>query len=289
MFSTNPTYILVLSGALEDAQRFSHARYPESEQIVLSRKTFHEAGRVSKLRELRNLKGQALVIFLESLLDADQPKLFLCASLLHGCAETVFADSHGNLQAYSRGALWNRVPELILSGISDGLVLIASWAGLHLVSFWLRMPAQAGLDSDTALDIAFLYPFPLHRVTAGGEMSYLKGFLSGLHQESARCNVFTGCSLPLEHLTVELVPNQRRFYLLRESQALSYNLYYARVVGQALRHQRPRVLYQRHGRFVLVGAILSHLLRIPLALEYQCSEYWRAQNWDPGHFLGLLR
>jgi glycosyltransferase involved in cell wall biosynthesis len=38
-------------------------------------------------------------------------------------------------------------------------------------------------------------------------------------------------------------------------------------------------IYQRHGRFSLVGALLAHLTGRPLILEYNGSEEWVAENW----------
>lgn len=183
---------------------------------------------------------------------------------------------------------WLRIlPKILASGLVDAFVLVTAWLLLRL------LPAKATPLRETKqrsefLDVAFLYPFPLQRASPGGEMSYLKGFLSGLFQKSGRCEIFSGCSLPVEQYPVHLIPNRRRFYLLRESQALSYNLHFAKVVMQALRQRPPRVLYQRHGRFVLVGLLLSRWLHIPLVLEYQASEHWRAKNWDPGRFLELI-
>ena len=49
------------------------------------------------------------------------------------------------------------------------------------------------------------------------------------------------------------------------------------------------MLYQRHGRFVVAGAVLSRLLRIPLVLEYNGSEDWIAKHWDPTRFAPWLR
>jgi glycosyltransferase involved in cell wall biosynthesis len=41
------------------------------------------------------------------------------------------------------------------------------------------------------------------------------------------------------------------------------------------------VVYQRHGRFSLCGAVLSQLLGRPLFLEYNGSEQFRGRYWDP--------
>lgn len=281
-------YILALSGSVEAAQAFSESRYPNSEQIILSKRIFHEAGWMQRLHELRKLRGAALVIFFESLLHVDQPRLLICASLFHRCRETVFADGQGASTTYSKGDLLLKIPELVLSGILDVLVVALSWVAIKLLLSAKPKPVEERSVTEADLDIGYLYPFPLQRVTPGGEMSYLKGTLQGFRKEGASCEIFTGCFLPIDFYPVHLLQNRRKFYLLRESQALTYNLYYARVVKEFLSGRKPRILYQRHGRFVVAGALLSRWLKIPLALEYQCSELWRARNWDPGHFLSLI-
>jgi glycosyltransferase involved in cell wall biosynthesis len=133
------------------------------------------------------------------------------------------------------------------------------------------------------LDIALLDP-AFEPATPGGAMSYLDGTLSGLSQESVSCEVFSGRQLPVEHYPVEVIPSRRRLYLFRECQSLAYNLRFAMHVWKKFRGRMPRVLYQRHGRFVLSGVLLSWLSGRPLTLEYQGSEVWLANNWDPARF-----
>ncbi len=48
-------------------------------------------------------------------------------------------------------------------------------------------------------------------------------------------------------------------------------------------------LYQRHGRFVVAGVLLSLLSRLPFILEYNGSEDWFADHWDPARFRTWLR
>jgi glycosyltransferase involved in cell wall biosynthesis len=137
-------------------------------------------------------------------------------------------------------------------------------------------------------DIALLDP-SFEPMTAGGALSYLEGTLSGMANEAVSCEIFSGRRLPLEHYPVRVVPSRRRLYLFRECQSLSYNLRFALHVWSGLRRRMPRMLYQRHGRFVFSGALLSLLTRRPLVLEYQGSEVWLANNWDPARFRPWLR
>jgi glycosyltransferase involved in cell wall biosynthesis len=57
------------------------------------------------------------------------------------------------------------------------------------------------------------------------------------------------------------------------------------VVRAALPAARAAdVIYQRHGRFSLVGAILATLTGKPLFLEYNGSELYFQEHWQPGPF-----
>lgn len=48
-------------------------------------------------------------------------------------------------------------------------------------------------------------------------------------------------------------------------------------------------IYQRYNRFNWTGAALSVLSGLPLALEFNGSEVWISQRWDPVGQLGLLK
>lgn len=62
---------------------------------------------------------------------------------------------------------------------------------------------------------------------------------------------------------------------------LSYNFVFARGVQKRLVPNGPRILYQRHVAFSIAGALLSRRLKLPLILEYNGSEVWMANHWDP--------
>jgi glycosyltransferase involved in cell wall biosynthesis len=77
--------------------------------------------------------------------------------------------------------------------------------------------------------------------------------------------------------------------LFREAAALSYNVQFVIAVRKLLARKRPRLLYQRHGKFVFAGALLSRLMGVPLVLEYNGSEDWMAKYCDPTRFSPWLR
>jgi glycosyltransferase involved in cell wall biosynthesis len=280
-------YILVLSGSGEQAHDIASRRYPNCKIMSLPKRQLRESGWIGQLRQLRKLKGKAFLVFIESIGDLQEPLLLKLAIMLHRCDETVIADSNACAQVFNRSALWKLLPEAMLAIVTDLGILLWSWLALQL--FRLRISSRRHFSEPSSLDVAFLYPFVMGRVQSGGAMSHVTGFISGLARSSARCEIFSGCPLPISFFATHSFPNQRRFYLFRESVALSYNLHFANQVEREITHRRPLFLYQRHGRYAVAGALLSYRLRRPLVLEYNGSEVWISKHWDPAKFLPWLR
>jgi glycosyltransferase involved in cell wall biosynthesis len=280
--------LLILSGEPDDAHKFVNGYYPGCSISPLSKRDLREGGWKTRIRQLRAMRGEALVIFSSSLLDLREPLLLLCSGFVHGCRETVLADAEGRSRICTRWRLLNLVPAVFLSAFLDIMVLAAAWVSARVLSHSVRRQRNFRPRVESELDIAFLDPC-FEPVTAGGAMSYLNGTLSGLTKESVSCEVFSGRQLSLDYYPVQVIPSRRRLYLFRECQSLSYNLRFALHVWLRFRGRMPRMLYQRHGRFVFVGALLSWLTRTPLVLEYQSSEVWLAKNWDPARFRPWLR
>jgi glycosyltransferase involved in cell wall biosynthesis len=167
------------------------------------------------------------------------------------------------------------------------MVLIGTWVLVRI--FCSVTKPQFHLATNTHLDVAYLYPFPFDRAIPGGALSHVTGFVSGLAENGAACEIFSGRAMRCDHFRVHEIPNRRRLYVFHESQALSYNLRFALSAKKQLAGRWPRVFYQRHGRFVVAGALLSWLTSVPLVLEYNGSEFWVSKHWDPARFPGLLR
>jgi glycosyltransferase involved in cell wall biosynthesis len=292
-FSTVPmkyppaVHMLVLSGSSEQAQNIARRSYSGCEVISLPKRALRECGWRRQVIELRKLKGEAFLVFTESLEDIQEPLMLKLTIMLHRCKETVIADSYGHVQVFHRRGRWKLFPEAVLAIATDAYVLLLSWMALQV----LRRRPRARQDwvGPTALEVAFLCPFPLGRVQSGGAMSHITGFLSGLARCSAPCEIFSGQPILPSSFPMHEVRYRRRFYLFRESLALSYNLHFARMVKKDLADRVPAFFYQRHGRYVVAGALLSRRLRRPLVLEYNGSEVWISKHWDPARFLPWLR
>jgi len=283
-------YLLVLSGNHDHAELTLKLLFPEFQVKNIPKATLRQAGGVrGAIRVLRGMRGRALVFYVDTLADINEPIGLSLLGVFHRCQETIIIDSHGVKRRVSRDASLAKIPIAAVCVCLDALTVVGVWLYLRLFGWLFRNPQPILPEGKTDLDVAYLYPFPLQRTVPGGEMSFLKGTLSGIQEAGGRCEVFSGCSLPVEGYPVHVIPSRRQYFLWRESLCLSYNFRFVWEVAKRLRHRKPRMLYQRHGRFVFAGVMLSRILRVPLFLEYQNSELWRAQNWEPAHFLFLLR
>lgn len=283
-------FLLNVSGDSDAATQFAERRYPSAHLVELSKESLLEQGPLEQLREFRRLRGEALIFFFEDARDISERQVKLASGLLHRCGATVFADDRGQVEVYRRGDLLLHMPALLWSGFLDILTVSVSAVALRVPLFRAYpLPSRGEADLEHELDVAYLYPFPLYQPRPGGRLSFLRGSLGGLRGVGATCEIFSGCPLPVDSFDVRLVPNRRRFYLFKESQALSYNVRFALTTRRLLRNRRPRMLYQRHARFVFAGALLARVLGVPLILEYQTSEYWWAKTWGPARFLSLVR
>jgi len=281
-------FVLALSGELEDAKKTAIQRYPGSECVLLSKRELREGGWRGQFKAFRHLRGKALVFYRHSLDEIQEPQLVLWTAALHRCRYTVLADSAGLAISSTRWSLLRALPRALASALCDLFVFLFVGCPLRLLRAGKRSTSiKWRAEADPQL--VYLYPYPLDTSVAGGALSHVKGFLGGLASAGVRCEVFSGRPLPIEEFSVYLVPAKRKLFIFRESKLLSYNLRFAMAVRRALQGCRAGALYQRHGRFVFTGALLSKLMRLPFILEYNGSEVWVAEHWDPVRFGSWLR
>ena len=286
----SPTVFLhVWSGAEADAIRIAQARYPGCRIVPLSHRELRGAGWKGQLRCLRQLRGCAVVFYFQELAGHPQIQLLPWSGLIHRCGETVLADSAGRFEVYHRRHLLRLLPKTALSALLDSFVFVASLLALTLLRTFPRPALPARNRAQADLDVAYLFPYPLSRMAVGGASSHVRGFLGGLRANSALCEIFSGCTLARSDYPIQVIPVKRRRFLFWESAMLSYNLRFASAVRHRLGNRRVRALYQRHGRFVVAGALLARWLQVRFVLEYNGSEEWIARHWDPSRFMPWLK
>ncbi len=271
-----------------DARALVQRHYPGCEVVALSHRLMRESSLRDQIRLLRSLVGRAVVFFFQSVKDAHYRQLLSCSGLLHHCSHTVIADSLGVYETYRRRDWLWLLPKVLGSALTDGAVLAFFWVFLHLIQLAKRPQLLPSGNAD--LDVAYLYPYPLGRASVpGGAMSHIRGVLGGFARNGASSEAFSACGLHANGFESHQIEPGKRPYLFWESLVLSYNLRFAIAVRAQLRGRRPRVLYQRHMPFTYAGALLSSWLRVPLILEFNASNVWVAQHWDPVHFGSWLR
>jgi len=280
-------YLHVWTGATERARAVVKERFPGAEVVELSHRELRDGGWKGQIRSLHALHGRALVVFFERLEEAPQLQLVLWSGLVHRCRETAIADESGQFRVYRRSAWGWLFPRAVASAVNDAIVLAFSYLLLRL---WKALARPQPLENASGvLDLAYLFPYPLVKDFSGGAASHIRGVLGGVVANGASCEIFAGAPLPMDVFPVRIIPAKRRLFLFWETMMLCYSLRFAREARRLLATNRPSLLYARHGRFTVAGPLLSAWMRVPFILEYNASELWMANYWDPTRFCTWLR
>jgi glycosyltransferase involved in cell wall biosynthesis len=282
MASSQTVYLCVWTGNAETARDLVSSYYPGADIIEFSHLRFRSSSFKERLRMLSRSRGKALVFYFRSLADSAYIELLKYIHFLHGCTETVLADEKNQWLSINRNSLLKLIPTFIWAVIHDASILLYWWIYLH----WLLRNAGA-VDKqvqDTDLDIVYLLPNSSDMGTTGGAMSHIRGFLSGVRALKKKCRVFCGIPLSQESFRNEVVPPRGQRLLFWEPSALAFNNAFIKGVRKQLGSSRPKAFYQRHRRLSVAGAVLSRIMGVPLILEYNGSEIWVADHWDPTSF-----
>ena len=273
---------------------FARSCFPGAEIVSLSHRELRAAGWRGQLRAFAQLRGKAVIFYFRALCDIREPELLIWAHLLHGCSLTVLADEAGNSKFSTLKDCLRGFPKLLAAALADLVVFARSWLRFRTLGKLVRRPvpprARRGELGRGELDLCYLYPYPLTRDFSGGATTHFCGFLGGLAENQAKCEVLSGCALPFAlPFPVRQILQRGKRFLFSEALMLAYNWEFARQAQTLLHGRRPKAIYQRHGRFVIAGALLARALAVPLVLEYNGSEVWFADHWDPARFAPWLR
>jgi len=279
-------YLCVWSGNAKRALDLTGSRFPGMEIRELSYRGLRISGFMQRIRLLRSIRGRAIIFYFASLDDFKHRQVLVCFHLLHRCQETVLCDTSGRWESIRSIDIARWAPGILLSLLLDVKTAIFWWFYLHL---WLkRSTPQSHVDRGDP-EIAYLIPSPASIGSGGGAISHIRGFLYGLRAAGVTCRVFSGTALAQDAFRNEIIAAASRPYFFWGAVMLSYNFAFARGVQRLVASRRPRFLYQRHLAFSISGAILSKRLKVPLILEYNGSEVWVADHWDPNPLRSWIR
>jgi glycosyltransferase involved in cell wall biosynthesis len=277
-------HVVLMSGEKADAERLIAGHFPGAELSFVSKRELRESGIRGQIRSLRSLRGLSLVFYTESISDIAEPQLLLWTGIFHGCETTILADAAGSWRRLDRAARLRAIPRLMASLWNDACVILRAWSYLKFSRHKSGELQAAGPPSG----MVYLYPFPRDVTLAGGAMSHIKGFLSGMEAAGQKLDVIAGREFPFEVHGLRVVPCEVDDYLLRECLTLAYNFQIGAAAKKILAGRQISAIYQRYGRYAFAGAKLAAELNVPLVLEYNGSEIWVAKHWDPARLPRLL-
>jgi glycosyltransferase involved in cell wall biosynthesis len=175
---------------------------------------------------------------------------------------------------------------------------------------WAEGPERAVAESSNsriidpaALRILYLLASPLitRNGIPGGMGTHVTGFLGRVTSLGAKVTVVTSVDPALDGNDTEVnviapsgaIGATKALYELLNS--LRFTVVAAITLARVNRHNAEAAgridfnfIYQRYNRFNCTGVVLSLLSGIPLVLEYNGSEVWVGNNWDPIGQRGLL-
>jgi glycosyltransferase involved in cell wall biosynthesis len=168
---------------------------------------------------------------------------------------------------------------------------------------------------ETEITPSSLHPFipsSLHPFSASQTALYIRATLTGAREGGMVTHVagFTSGAQSLGHRLKFLVSGESQGkavqaedsqYAIKPSASLSAtralfelwnNLLFTAESIRWLKHESNETfdfIYQRYSRFNWTGVVLSVITGLPLALEFNGSEVWVSQSWDPVGQLALLK
>jgi glycosyltransferase involved in cell wall biosynthesis len=278
MAKLNVVYLCVWSGDADRARDLVRSRYPGIEIVEFAHRKLRISTFMERIRLLRGFHGRALVFHFRSLDDFKHREILECFHFLHRCQETVMCDSNSRWESIHSLDLLQSIPQVLLSLLLDTKTVIF-W--LIYLRLWPRRAIPSANLGRTGLEAAYLIPTPANIGSGGGAISHIRGFLYGTKAAGITCRVFSGAPLAQNAFENEIVTATNRPCFFWGAAMLSYNFEFARGVQKYLDSDVPRFFYQRHCAFSIAGALLSRRLKAPLILEYNGSEAWIADHWDP--------
>jgi glycosyltransferase involved in cell wall biosynthesis len=283
---TTIVHLCVWSGDVARARELVVAKYPAAQISEFPHRRLRVSGLIERIRLLRSLRGRALVFYFDSLQGFQHRRVLQCFQLLHRCQETSLCDKSGHWESFRTVDIFRSLPGALVSIFRDCWSLIVWSCYLQVLRKQAR-PVKHISGGDP--EVAYLIPNPASMGAAGGAISHIRGFLHGLKTIGISCRVFSGSALAQDFFRNEIIPPAIRPYFLSGAVMLSYNFVFVRGVERHLAATRPRFLYQRHCAFSVAGALLSRRLGVPLILEYNGSEEWMANHWDPNPLRSWIR
>ena len=262
---------------------------------------WHSVSSLRRFAREQNALGTDTLYLLVADLDRADQAPFLAAAAMFVHARRRLMDLHGKTMRLSCLRFWWRYAPLIpLQLLWAAAVVILNGTvlailGLNVVQRRLRLPERLDRAEDGLLPrLVFLWaelPDALFDFRVGGEISHIVGFLSGVRRLDVAAEIV--CARPIEHRDIGVpcgVIDERRLPVWPgEVRQMAYNWKLLMRMGKRVAGLGPCVIYHRASAFSFAGVLLALRYRLPLVVEINSSEVWKAENWHPVRFTGILR
>lgn len=256
---------------------------------------------------VRRLKPDTFAVFTSDLKMQSARSAMALFGALTGARVIVFGDANGRAIRCSRtSAFAIQAPRLALELLFGYLVIVPlSWLLTEALSLALvfrdvvtASRSRRARNTDASLAALYVKATPgghSPAASAGGMATHVTGFISGALALGHRLKLLTSSDAgrDSEGIEVELISPSSSVAPTRALFEVWNNLGFT---ARALRHlpvinaqADTHFIYQRYNRFNWTGVALSLVTGLPLALEFNGSEVWLSQNWDPVGLRWLLR
>ena len=291
--------VVILKDDLPQLREVATAKFgkesKESIEILLWSELKHSRSPKALFEFVRRLRCRRLAIGFSDLDCISRPVLYKALLLYSGARERLLFDAGGRLSnvPFLRFILVD-MPllfwELIRStAVVSGLYMVVGfmcqlkYSKKKMISRPLR---------DERKKVAYIR---IHFFSAifGGTLAHTRGAIEGFQQNRYQVVLFSS-----DH--VHGLENFPKFHLVcppagyenvGEIREMAYNLSLIWRGFWALRRAQYDCIYYRHTGFCVAPLILAKVLNIPLILEFNSSDYWRAKFWKERryYFPQLLR
>jgi len=297
--------LLDLSGDTTAAVQWARSRVSQHRIELLNKADLKWESKRNALANVRSRRPSVFILFTSDLRIQSSRRSMILFAIASGAKQVLFGDACGRVISRSRSSgLAIDAPLLCCEFAAAYLgILPLSW----LLTVALAVVAKTGRDRSTFPASRHAPPdrlralyvrgtlLPEARESAGGAAAHAQGFVTaaaslGLKMEfivSSTSGIQDGRPgrVTLIPPSPAIAPNRALFEL--------YNnlLFTARAILLLRNAARTRFdfIYSRYSRFNWTAVVLSVITGLPLILEFNGSEVWVSEHWDPVGLIPLLK
>ncbi len=304
--SETEALLLDLSGDKSAAVYWASNQFPTASIRLIDKGELKRESKREALARIRAMKPCRFAIFTSDLQAQSARGSILLFAALCGARLIVIGDSNGRAINRSRtNAIIIEGARLILEFLFGYLLIVPlSWLLTTALTAALvfRKTVRASRNNSrnsnhkplTALYVrATIVPSePKGKAATGGMASHIAGFARGARALGYRLKfISSGVVSASDEAEVKIISPSTALGATRALFELWNNLVFtARAIKyvRAGQSKDADFIYQRYSRFNWTGVALSFATGLPLILEFNGSEVWTSQHWDPVGQTGLL-